>query len=161
MAQVPDDNPRLQAEGFVKGLNSEVTDLVVQRQLIAVRMRKRISEYKLKDAEKLYEDFRGLKTLNDLQQMLNIQLQRMPKTSSPFVKQKIDKMYSEERELLNKHIDAELQVKLFAELTQAKAAPPPAEEEPDAPKNLLKEDADKKPKLPEALQPKGGENTGK
>jgi hypothetical protein len=150
VAEIPDDDPRLQAEGFVKGMNSEVTDLVVQRQLIAVRMRKKIKEGKLDEAEKLFDEFRGLKTLNDLQQMLNIQIQRQRPTKSAAVKQKIDKLYGEERELLAKYIDAELQVKLLAELTAARANPtPPVEAENSAePKQATT--------LPAAAQAKDG-----
>ena len=163
VAEIPDDNPRLQAEGFMKGLNSEVTDLVVQRQLIAVRMRRKIKENKLDEAEKLYEEFRGLKTLNDLQQMINVLQKRQRGSNSSVVKQKVEKLYSDERELLAKHIDAELQVKLFAELTQARANPPRPEAETPVPNVLQpdKSETEKKDKLPAALQPKGGENPAK
>lgn len=166
VAAIPDDNPRLQAEGFVRGMNSEVTDLVVQRQLIALRMRKRIGEGKLDDAEKLFEEFRGLKTLNDLQQMLNVQLQRQKPTSSTAVQQKIDKLYGDERELLAKYIDAELQVKLLAELSQARANPPlpSSNEEETAAARAQRESANpaagkegKKSPLPSAVKTKGGE----
>lgn len=148
VAEIPDDNPRLQAEGFVRGMNSEVTDLVVQRQLIAIRMRRKMGEGKLDEAEKLFEEFRNLKSLNDLQQMLNVQLQRQKPTTSVAVKQRIDKLYSDERELLAKYIDAELQTKLLAELTEARANPVPVEEAEAVP--------EKKADLPPALQPAGG-----
>jgi hypothetical protein len=156
VAEIPDDDPRLQAEGFVRGMNSEVTDLVIQRQLIAVRMRKKIKEGKLDEAEKLFEEFRGLKTLNDLQQMLNVQLQRQRPTNSPAVRQRIDKLYGEERELLAKYIDAELQVKLLAELTAARANPtPPADAESTTPTSTTA-DAPKSAAVPDALKSKEG-----
>lgn len=152
VAEIPDDSPRLQAEGFVRGMSSEVTDLVVQRQLIALRMRKNIDNGKLDDAGKLLEDFRTLKTLNDLQQAINLQLPRQKQTNSVAVKQRVEKLYSDERELLAKYVDAELQGKLSAELATARANPqPPATEQ----KNFLEEESPKKKVLPSALQPKG------
>jgi hypothetical protein len=89
--------------------------------------------------------------------MLNSQLQRQKPANSPAVKQKIEKLYSDERELLTKYIDAELQAKLLAELANARANPAPASdaETPDV-LNSEKAKAEKKGKLPTAVQAKGG-----
>jgi hypothetical protein len=133
IAEVPDDDPRLQAEGFVRGLNGEITDLVVQRQLIRVRVKKKIAEGKFDDAQKLVETLRDLKTMNDLHRTLDQQVTSKQKPStSPGVKDRIDKLYSDERQLIAKHVDADIGDQLKAELDAARANPRKSAKDEDA-----------------------------
>lgn len=154
VAEVPDDNPRLQAEGFVKGMNGEITDLVVQRQLIKVRVRKKITEGKFDEAQKLLDEFRGLKTLNDLQRMLDQQMTRQKPTNNPGVKQRIDKLYADEREMIAKYLDVELFNQLTLELADARRNPT-AVITPSAESQSFADDKNEKKALPSALQSKG------
>lgn len=159
VAEVPDDNPRLQTEGFVKGMNGEITDLVVQRQLIKARVRKRIAEGKIDEAQKYLDEFRGLKTLNDLQRMLDQQMTRQRPTNHNGVKERIEKLYSDQRTLMAKYIDVELLNQLTLEVAEARRNPPqPAvEEEPtvDVTKPDPPPDEKAKKGLPAALQKSG------
>lgn len=156
VAEVPDDNARLQAEGFVKGLNGEITDLVVQRQLIGVRLRKKISEGKLEEAQKLLDEFRSLKTLNDLQRMLDQQLTRQKPTTNAGVKQKIDKLYADEREMIAKYVGAEMLNQLTQELASARRNPPkpPSSEQTANESATPSEGKKEKKELPGALKTK-------
>jgi hypothetical protein len=119
VAQVPDDNPRLQAEGYVKGLSGELMDLVAQRQILAARIRKRIEEGKLDEAENLMDDFRDLMTRNDMQRELDRQMRRQLESPYASVKARIDQLYSETRSMMGKYLDPNLANQLTQELRQA------------------------------------------
>jgi hypothetical protein len=150
-AEIPDDNPRLQAEGFVKGMNGEITDLVVQRNLLQIRFRRRIEEGKLDEAQKLLEEFRGLKSMNELQRMLDQQMLRQKPTSHPGVKQRIDTLYADEREMIARFVDVEMLNRMTRDLDEARRKPPrPAGQPADAP--ARSQDESEKKKLPAALQ---------
>jgi hypothetical protein len=120
LAEVPDDNPRLQAEGYVKGLNSQIMDLVAQRQILAARIRKRIAENKLEEADQLLAEFRSLPTPSDLQRDLETQMRRQVASPHPAVQTRIDKLYGETRALLPKYLDPDLSNKLMEEVRQAR-----------------------------------------
>ena len=120
LAEVPDDNPRLQAEGFIRGMNGQIMDLVAQRQILTARIRKRITENKLDEAQQLLEQLRTLKTRNDVQRELDMQARRQ--LASPYlsVQARIDKLYGDTRALLAKFLDADLPNQLMAEIRQAR-----------------------------------------
>jgi hypothetical protein len=119
VAQVPDDNPRLQAEGYIKGLSGEIMDLVAQRQILAARIRKRVSDGKLDEAEDLMDEFRELKTRNDMQRALDRQMQRQMESPYASVKARIDQLYGETRSMLGKYLDPNLGNQLLRELRAA------------------------------------------
>ena len=149
VAEVPDDNPRLQAEGFIRGMNGQIMDLVAQRQILTAHIRKRITENKLDEAQQLLEQLRTLKTRNDVQRELDMQARRQ--LASPYlsVQARIDKLYGDTRALLAKFLDADLPNQLMAEIRQARegggakpkgpttesqaAAPEPVHRAPPAP----------------------------
>jgi hypothetical protein len=120
LAQVPDDNPRLQAEGQIRGLSGEIMDLVAQRQILAIRIRKRIEEGKLDEAEDLLDDFRSLKTRSDMQKSLDQQRQRQLPSPYSSVQTRIDQLYGETRSMLGKYLDPVLAGQLTQELRQAR-----------------------------------------
>lgn len=120
VAEVPDDNPRLQAEGFIRGMNGQIMDLVAQRQILATRIRRRIAENKLDEAQRLLEQLRALKSRNDIQRELDLQARRQ--LTSPYlsVQARIDKLYGDTRALLTKFLDPDLPNQLMAEIRQAR-----------------------------------------
>lgn len=120
VAQVPDDDPRLQAEGYIKGFNGELMDLVAQRQILAARIRKRITEGKPDEAEELLEQFRQLASRNDMQRRLDQQQNRQDVPPNRAVAARIDKLYADTRTALANYLDPELGSKLLSELEKAK-----------------------------------------
>lgn len=114
----PDDK-RLQAEGFVSGVQAVLTDLVAQRELYAKRIRTRLTEGKLGDAEKLLEEFKALQTRDDVQKLID---QQQPRITSPHkkVQAKIDKHFEDTRKLLYKFVDPGLAGKLETEVKQTR-----------------------------------------
>jgi hypothetical protein len=120
VAQVPDDDPRLQAEGFIKGFNGELMDLVAQRQILAARIRKRVSDGKPAEAEQLLEQFRMLASRNDMQRRLDQQQNRQQVPPNRTVAARIDKLYADTRTALANYLDPELDTKLLKELEVAR-----------------------------------------
>jgi hypothetical protein len=112
----PDDK-RLQAEGFVAGVQAVLTDLVAQRELYAKRIRSRLSEGKINEAQKLLEEFKALPTRDDVQKLLDQQQPRIT-TSYKKVQGKIDKLFEDTRKLLYKFVDPAMAAKLEEEVRQ-------------------------------------------
>lgn len=110
----PDDK-RLQAEGFVAGVQAVLTDLVAQRELYAKRIRSRLSEGKINEAQKLLEEFKALPTRDDVQKLLDQQQPRIT-TSYKKVQAKIDKLFEDTRKLLYKFVDPAMGAKLEEEV---------------------------------------------
>jgi hypothetical protein len=112
----PDDK-RLQAEGFVAGVQAVLTDLVAQRELYAKRIRSRLSEGKIAEAQKLLEEFKALPSRDDVQKLLDQQQPRIT-TSYKKVQAKIDKLFEDTRKLLYKFVDPAMAAKLEEEVRQ-------------------------------------------
>jgi hypothetical protein len=133
-AEVLDDSRRLQAEGFLRGLQSEVVDVVALRQVTAARVRMRIEERKLEDAGKLLEELRQLKDYDKMVGELDtVQRQVLDPAAgaiTPVAQIRIEKMFQQTRELLQKYLQNDLLKKVEKELDVAiKGGEMPAEPE--------------------------------
>jgi len=123
-AEVPDDAPRLAAEGFVKGLQGQLMDLEAQRRILAERIRLRIKEGKLPEAEQLLEELKQLPTRNDLIRQLDQQQNQQVVSPNAIVQGRIDRLYGDMREALGKYLAPSLLNDLIGEVNQARGAPP-------------------------------------
>lgn len=65
-AQLPDDRKRLEAEAFLKGVQNEVLDIVVQRKILEARVKTRIDKKDLVEAEKNLDELKRLKSYEKL-----------------------------------------------------------------------------------------------
>ena len=101
-------------------------DLEAQRQILASRIRTRISEGNLDDAEKMLDQLRLLPTRNDLLRQVDLQIEQQPPSPNKTVQDKIVKLYASLREVLAKYLNPNLNNDLLRQLNQARAAPPPA-----------------------------------
>lgn len=136
-AEVPDDSRRLQAEGFLKGLQSEVVDVVASRQVAAARVRMRIEERKFELAKQMLEDLKKIKDyekmareLDDIQRKV---LDPASGTITPVAQMRIEKMFQQTRELLQKYLQNDLVKKVEKELDAAiKGGEAPVEPETPA-----------------------------
>jgi hypothetical protein len=90
--------------------------------------------------------------MNELQRLLDQQMLRQKPTNHPGVKQRIDKLYADEREMIARFVDVEMLNLMTRELDDARRNPPqPAASQPaDAPAKTG--DESEKKKLPAALQ---------
>ncbi len=122
-AQVPNDDERLAVVGFVTGLQSSIVDLVAQREVLAVRIRKEIAKSQLDKAQKLMEKFRALPTPDDLSRKLEQQRSlRRQEATDKRSQERVDKLYGETRALLAKYLSGNMAATLSAELLKAKQA---------------------------------------
>ena len=125
VATTIEDDFRLQTEGFVTALQARVTDLVARREILAARMRKRIKEGKLGEAEVLLQDYRKLESRDELIKDLDAQQGIIADNDAlleKLTKARIAKMMGEARKLLlNKYLDPETKNVLAKELEKARA----------------------------------------
>lgn len=125
VATTIEDDYRLQTEGFLIALQGRVTDLVARREILAARLRKRISEDKLDDAESLLEEYRQLEGRDDLIRDVDKQQGIIADNDAlldKLTKARINKLMGEARTLLqNKYLDPETKNILAKEVEQAKA----------------------------------------
>jgi hypothetical protein len=117
-AQITNDDVRLQAEGFVKGLQSRIMDAVARRELYVARFRRALQEKKLDKAKTLLEEFGRLENRSDLATLVNQQEQRLT-SQDRRVQAKIDQLFSQTRQLLAKFLDPQTSNKLNQEYLQA------------------------------------------
>ena len=105
IASVPDDAPRLQAEGFIKGLQGLLMDLEAQRQILKTRFLMRIEEGKLDEAQALLEDIKQLQTRDILVSQLDRQQNQQLESPFKSVQSLIDvQLYGKMRETLGKYL---------------------------------------------------------
>ena len=118
-AQVSNDDLRLEVEGFVKGLQTRVMDLVARRHLYIARFRRHLKKNEFDEANALYETFCNLETRSDLLRQLRDQEQRV-KAPDKRVQAKIDQLFKDTSQLLSKFLDPDTARELGAELEKAK-----------------------------------------
>ena len=112
LSDVPDDDPRLQAESVVKGFHGQIKDLVAQRQILAARIKKRLGEGKVEDAKKMLVDFGQLETRANLAERLDkAQRQQVP-SQNKYVQGRIETLYGDTRSMLAKYLRPELSSEL-------------------------------------------------
>jgi hypothetical protein len=120
VAKLPDDDKRLEAEGFIAALASRAVDLVARREILATRIRARVKAGRVAEAQQLLDEFRKLETRADLNRDLNQFRQRVTATDS-LTRSRIDKLFAEtQRLLLLKALSDEPLAELTRELTQAR-----------------------------------------
>jgi hypothetical protein len=122
---VMNDDRRLEVEGFVSGLQSRIMDLIVAREVLAFRIRNRIRDGKIEEAESLMKEFRLLPTRDLVAAELNREEARqrlLPGDTA--TKAHIDKLFTETRNLITQHVEPTLGQTLDQELSQAKQASP-------------------------------------
>ena len=122
------DDKRLEAEAFVKGMESTVMDLVAHREILAARIRRRIAEGKADEARKLLSEMKGFQTKEDLEMMLASRQSALA-TPDKRQQQRIDQLLTGTRSLLNKYLRADQLVALEREIEGGRAAPAPAAKE--------------------------------
>ncbi|MCI0360560.1 MAG: hypothetical protein L0211_18945 [Planctomycetaceae bacterium] len=123
VADLMDDDGRLQAEGAVAALHSRVLDLVARREILASRFRARLKEGKLDEAQALLDQFRLLESRADLSRSFD-EMQKAVAASDRLTQQRIGKLFDDARKLLTvKGLSDDMVNTLVAELTRARAAP--------------------------------------
>jgi hypothetical protein len=121
-AKIVDDDGRLAAEGLIATLSSRALDLVARREILAARIRARVKEGKIDEAQRLLDDFRRLETRNELSRDLDRYRQQVI-SSDKVTQGRIDKLFTEAQKLLLlKPLSDELLAQLTRELSAARAS---------------------------------------
>jgi hypothetical protein len=118
---VMNDDRRLEVEGFVNGLQSRIMDLVVAREVLAVRIRKRLEEKKLDEAETLLAELRALPSRDQMHAELDQEAARQRNfPSDNLTQQHINKLFGDARALISQYLEPTLVLTLERQLSQAK-----------------------------------------
>ena len=111
-AELPDDNRRLKAEGFVRGFQTEILDLVGLRNLLAARLRQQVKQGQIDAAKATLEELRRLKNYPELADELEaIQRRMLDENAGPVplaAKNRIDQMFQTTRNMLQKFLQDDL-----------------------------------------------------
>ena len=125
-APLTDDSRRLEAEGFLKGIQEQMVELTARRRVLALRIRKAISDKRVEKAEQLLDEMRGLQTRDDLNRKMR-ERQQSFSSDDRSTQDRIDKMFRKTREVLLKTENSEKEIQppisidtLRTELNQAK-----------------------------------------
>ena len=118
-ADIVDDSQRLEAEGFLKGIQEQMIEVRARQQVYGLRIRKQIADKNLERAEELLDELRSLQTRDDLTRKMR---DRQSDLTSPnrAIQSRIDKMFRDTRTLLQKHMTIGEVDKLRVELNEAK-----------------------------------------
>ncbi len=120
VADLPDDSKRLEAEAFIKGLGSEILDIVARRQILKRKIELAISSKDYEEAKRLFIELQSVKDYESFSEDLN-SIQRRILTSSAGqisvgTQRRIDKMFDDTRKQMQQHLQdtivRELEVQL-------------------------------------------------
>ena len=118
---VPDDEARLNAEGVIDGLNTQILDLVAQRHVYEAQIKSAIDAAKLESATDLLEKYANLTTPQQLKtQMGNEELRLKALTANRRELEQISNMFQVLRDVLNSKIEESNEAELRAALQVAK-----------------------------------------
>ena len=126
-AEVPDDDARLAAEGQVTGLQENLVELVANRAVLMVRIRARMRDGKLDEAKQLMQELRKLGRQDDLSLLIDIR-KRAAISNDPRMQKKIDRLFEDTREIVNRFLSQGEVDKLETDLEKAFRGELPVEE---------------------------------
>ncbi len=118
-ALLPDDGLRLEAEGFLKGIQEEFVDLVARREILAFRIGNRIREDRLDEAERLLDELRELPTRQDLERRIR-ERETSFQTRDKTQQDRINQLFRATRSLIAKHLSSQEIDRLRGELAEAR-----------------------------------------
>ena len=115
IAKVGNDDMRLQAEGYVKGVQNRLMDLVARRELYTNRFRNYLKNKEYEKAEELLSAFRRLDSSKDVERDID-QMRAQFGSADKRTKTHIDEMFNDTKKLVQKFIDPRRVEELASEL---------------------------------------------
>lgn len=119
-AELPDDRPLVEVESFVRSVEQDLIDLVARRQLIALRVRKLLAEGEKARAEDLVGQLRKMETQSDFLRRIEAR-QRAISLPSEGLRQKVDKVFGDMRQILARMLTPTFVQQLQDEVNRAKS----------------------------------------
>jgi len=120
-AEIPNDDQRLGAEGFITGLQEELFDIVARQKIFVAMIKNRVDAKQFDKAAELIDKLRGLPTAQQLNLQLVSEQERLA-TSDPSIQKKIDMLMNDTRQLIDKWLDPQIIEDLERDLREAKTA---------------------------------------
>ena len=120
IAPLPNDDLRLQVEAFIVGFQLAVMDVVIQRQVLAFRVRAKLTEKKMAEAQEIHRQFKSLPSKTDLEKRLQDRQRDFTGGSiDKWSRAKIDALFARTRLLMDSYIDLNLDAALIQEVPQS------------------------------------------
>lgn len=132
VAEIPNDDERLQVVGIITGMQESLVDLVVRREMLMLQLRAAIEAREFEQADEVVERLHNVRLEEDQFRVYLRQRQQAIVSTDPVVQRRIDKMFGDTSNLMANYFDPRPMMELEAELVQARQKPPPAAEEAPA-----------------------------
>lgn len=116
-AVLPNDDQRLDAEGFLVGIQDELMDLVTRRTLLLAQARRAMEEGEFDEAERLLTEARSLKTRERFINEIN-QRQRVTVCDDPLSQRRVDAMFDQIKNLVIEFLNPSAVEQLTQELSR-------------------------------------------
>lgn len=119
-AELADDSRRLEAEGFIRGFQGEILDLIGLRSLYTAKIKRLLKENKVAEAEKQLVELRKLRDYSAMAAELERLQRKLLDESVPLAsKGRIDNMLQSTRDMLQKFLQNEMVRDAEAAVSQA------------------------------------------
>jgi len=118
---IADDDLRLEAEGFITGVQQELVDIVSRRAMLVARAKSRLEAGNLDEADSLIRELRVLGNRDKLAALLNQEKSRTFSQDAA-MQRKIEIMFEDTRKLLFEYVDPKQADELSQQLRQAREA---------------------------------------
>jgi hypothetical protein len=121
-AGIPNDDQRLRAEGVITGLQEDLVDLVIRREVLITRAKARLEAGRIDEAGEMIDQvLRLAKSKTDLAVLLAQQRGEI-RAQDPTIQAKIEALFNDTAKLLQKHFDPEPVEALRDRIRQAQSA---------------------------------------
>ena len=136
VAYIPNDDSRLEAEGFLKGLQEELIDVVVRREILKARIKKRLESGKLEGIDELVARLGKLPTRDEFLLELTKAKNRLISENETLQK-RIDAMFAKTEILLGGQLDPDEINQITHDVMQSKRQAPkePAKSDSNGPED--------------------------
>ncbi len=132
-AEVIDDDERLRVAGVITGMQENLVDLVVRRQMLMIRLRAAIENAEFERAQELVRDLRAVRSAEE-QFGFALREQRQSTVSdNPYVQRQIDKLLGDTEKLMAHYFDPRPIRDLEAALARAQSATTSRADSPESP----------------------------
>ncbi len=126
VAEIPNDDERLQVVGIITGMQENLVDLVVRREMLMLQLRAAIETQDFERADHVVSRLHGVRLDEDQFRIHLRQRKQAIVSSNPSVQRRIDKMFGDTSKLMASYFDPRPVLELEAELSQARQATAPA-----------------------------------
>ena len=122
---IADDTARLRAQAALTSLTEQLIDTVAKRNLLIARVRDRLNNGKLEEAQELFTELDSLPGRSQFDRDIRTAGEReLHRSSDPKVQQRIDKLFADTRKLLSRFLSTKPIAEVQGELTAARRAKP-------------------------------------